>query len=113
MEIVAYKSTYKKAIMDMARKDHEYTVPLELNLVSKRRICLVAKNKGKFKGVIIGAVIDKDSVLFHWWRSKNPSDVATGHALYREFIRFIKGQGFKYIEFYRDNKKKFFRKEII
>lgn len=100
MEVKKYIPSYKKAVLDMAKKTctKEQIQILDMNLDAKERIGYCAFEKNRFIGFVVGFELNKDVICVSMWGSK---DLGIGVEIARQAMALAKEKGYKELIFQR------------
>lgn len=110
MEVKEYTPIYRKAMIDLLKKYDKNQVPiLEECLNRDDLIAFVLIEKKKFKGYVVGNIVNANTVFCLLWQSKTPQH---GMFLAHEAIKKVKQLGYKELIFSRDQDQKLYRREL-
>ena len=101
--IIKYKPQYKKAILDLAKKNTEYWPLVEQNLKHDKRISFVYLGEDrKFKGFICGSELIGNSAMIIYIATKYHK-MGPCIGLYRHFREYCKEHDLNKLCYYREN----------
>ena len=105
--IIKYKPQYKKAIIDLAKKNTDLWALVEQNLLDEKGIVFIyLDDDRKFQGFICGTRMVDNGALINYIATKH-HNIIPAIGLYRHFRKYCRDNSINKLCFYRENTKEY------